>query len=411
MKRREFIGTLSAAAVLGNCGDSSSLRDSRSLIDTPAKRKIYLERMLDELVTDLGPRWVGTPAMDTAQEIVRGELAKAVPEVIFDSITFEKWELVGSPIFTVGAQALDHYPSHGTGSTPPGGLTGILKKSETSGINYDLIDPATGKIIGRVTLSPKKWAAPRPYWFYDDKPGGMSNVNVGRPDVPLLERAIVEKLPVFMDYTVKFTPNMTTANIIGKIPGKSRKEIVLYAHLDSVYNAPGANDNAASVIFILMLAHALSGRRYNHTLTFMATTGEEYGYLGTKQLAERRKSDGSLQDIEYIFDFDGVSWGPDMTLITQDEGLVELLASIDRELDLEGEPYWQKGEGVGRESLPFKQAGLEARGIVVDSVPDNEINELCWHRPEDTAQYVRFGPVEIAFNLFSEMVKRLDGEV
>jgi len=402
------MGTLSAAALFGSCGGSESAPDSRSLVATPAKRKAYLEGMLDELVTQLGPRWVGTPDMDAAEEIARRELAKAVPEVIVDPMIFEKWELASESHFTVGGQALDHYPSHGTRSTPSGGLSGILKKSATKNVLYDLVDPTNEEILGRVTLTPKKWAAPRPYWFYDDEPGGMPNVNFGRPDLPLLEQALNEKLPVFMDYSVKFTPGMTTSNIIGKIPGKSSKEIVLYAHLDSMYNTQGANDNAASVIFILMLAHALSGRSYNHTLTFMATTGEEYGYLGTKHLAERLKRDGTLHDIEYIFDFDGVTWGPDMHVYTRDEGLVELLNTVDRDLGIDGSPKWTKSEGVGRESLPLKAAGLVAKGMVVDSVPDNGINELCWHRPEDTAENIRFEPVEIAFNLFHEMVKRLD---
>ncbi len=409
MKRRAFIGTLGAAALAGGCGGGTGLPDSRHLVETPEKRKAYLDTMLDELVTDLGIRWVGTPEMDAAQEIVRREMAKAAPEVIVDELTFEKWELVGKPLFTVDGRPLDHYPSHGTRSTPDGGLTGILVKSGTPRVEYDLVEPVTGDILGRVTLSPKKWAAPRPYWFYDEETGGIPNVNVGRPDVPLLERAVAEKLPVVMDYTVKFTPGMTTANIIGKIPGASKKEIVLYAHLDSMYNAPGANDNAASVIFVLMVAHALSGRSYNHTLTFMASTGEEYGYLGTKHLAARRKADGTLNDIEFIFDFDGVTWGPDMNLLTLDEELVTLIRDIDTELGLDGEPRWRKTEGVGRESIPLREAGLQARGIVVDSVPDNHVNELCWHRPEDTAEHVRFETVEIAFNLFSEMVRRLDG--
>ncbi len=144
------------------------------------------------------------------------------------------------------------------------------------------------------------------------------------------------------------------------------------------------------------------------TLKFIATTGEEYGYLGTKHLAEKRKNDGTLQDIKFIFDFDSVTWGPDMTLITRDEELVSLLSTIDEELNIPGTPQWRKSDGLGRETIPLRDAGLEARGIVVDSVPDNEINELCWHRPDDIAKYARFEPVDICFLLFRELVNRLN---
>jgi len=414
MRRRDFIIAAGASGLLSGlapgCTGQPEMPDSRRLVDTPEKRRSYLEKMLKELVTGLGPRWVGTPSMEKAEQIVRRELVKACPFVTADPITFERWELVGEPSFVVGDTRIEHYPSHGTGGTPDGGVTGVLRKSGTQRIAYDVVDPSTDEILARVTLSPKKWAAPRPYWFYDDETGGMANVNVGNPDVPVLEKAVAEKTRVTVDYQVKFTPGMTTANIIGKIPGESTDEIVLYAHLDSVYNSPGANDNAASVIFVLMLAHAFSGRRHRKTLTFMATTGEEYGYLGTKHLAERLTREGTLNDIKYIFDFDGVTWGPDMNLLTRDEELVALISDIDRDLGLDGTPRWRKSEGVGRESLPLKEAGLTARGIVVDSVPDNEINELCWHRPDDRAEYIRFEPVEIAFNLFRELVIRLDGE-
>ena len=411
MKRRDFIAAAASSAFVAastaGCSLKSTLPDSRSLVDTSEKRKAYLEKMLKALVTDLGPRWVGTPAMDRATEIVRNELALAMPVVQEDPITFDRWELVGEPEFSVGGKKLEIYPSHGTGGTPPEGITGILKKSETPQVAYDVVDRAGGAILGRVVITPKEKATPRPYWFYDKETGGMPNVCVGKQDVPLLDAALADKTPVLMQYQVKFTPGKITTNVIGTLPGESAGEIVLYAHLDSVYNSPGANDNAASLIMVLMLAHAFSGKRPKKTLTFTSTTGEEYGYLGSKRLAEQRKQAGTLNNIRFIFDFDSITWGNDMTLITEDEELASMLTDIDRTLNLPGTPQWRKGDGLGRETLPLKEAGLQARGIVVDSVPDNEINVLCWHRPDDKADYIRFEPVDIAFRLFGELVNRL----
>ena len=411
MKRRTFIDCAGraacASALFNGISCSGSIPDSRHLVDTPEKRRNYLDTLLKSLVTDLGPRWVGTPAMAQAEQIVKKELEKACPNVVLDPITFEKWELTGEPEFSVGGTLLEMYPSHGTGGTPPEGITGIVKKSETRNVAYDIVDPSTGVILGRVTITPKIKAAPRPYWFYDDEPGGMPNVNIGKHDIPALDKAVNDRTPVRLRYQVIFTPGMTTSNVIGILPGETTDEIVCYAHLDTVYNSPGANDNAASLIMVIMLAHAFSGKKPRKTLKFIATTGEEYGYLGTKHLAEKRKGDGTLQDIKFIFDFDSVTWGPDMTLITQDEELVSILRTIDEELSIPGTPQWRKSDGLGRETVPFKDAGLQARGIVVDSVPDNEINELCWHRPDDIAKYARFEPVDICFLLFRELIVRL----
>ena len=412
MKRRTFIDCAGraalASAMLNGVSCSGRLPDSRHLVDTPEKRRKYLDKMLKKLVTDLGPRWVGTTAMEIGEQIVKKELELACPDVVLDPITFEKWELMGEPEFSVGGTPLEMYPSHGTGGTSPEGITGIVKKSETRNVAYDIADSSTGVILGRVTITPKVKAAPRPYWFYDDEPGGIPNVNIGKHDIPVLNKAATDKTPVRLRYQVKFTPGMTTTNVTGIIPGESTGEIVCYAHLDTVYNSPGANDNAASLIMVIMLAHAFSGVKPRKTLKFIATTGEEYGYLGTKHLAEKRKNDGTLQDIKFIFDFDSVTWGPDMTLITRDEELVSLLSTIDEELNIPGTPQWRKSDGLGRETIPLRDAGLEARGIVVDSVPDNEINELCWHRPDDIAKYARFEPVDICFLLFRELVNRLN---
>ena len=411
MKRREFISITGSSALLTifseRCSTGNSLPNSRHLVDTPENRKVYFDNMLKELVTDLGPRWVGTPEMQQAEQIVKREMERALPVVKLDPISFEKWELTSDPEFIVGGQRLEIYPSHGTRGTAPEGISGIVKKSETPRVAYDIVDPTTGHIEGRVTITPKEKATPRPYWFYDDETGGLPNVNIGKQDIPVLEKALADKTPVRLNYQVKFTPGKITSNVVGTLPGESPDEIVLYAHLDTVYNSPGANDNAASLIFVLMLAHALSGSRPKKTLTFIATTGEEYGYLGTKHLARKRSETGTLNDIKFIFDFDSITWGPDMTLITRDEELVTLLRTIDEELNIPGTPQWRKGEGLGRETLPLKEAGLQARGIVVDSVPDNYVNMLCWHRTEDIAEHARFGPVDVAFRLFHELIVRL----
>ncbi|MCE5252546.1 M20/M25/M40 family metallo-hydrolase [bacterium] len=411
MKRRDFIraaaGTAFVAPVMVKSSPVLTAEKVGDFIATPEKRAEYLAHMLKALVTDLGPRTVGSPEYDKAAAIVKREMERSLPAVELDTVTFDRWVLIGTPEFTVGDKQIEICPSHGTSGTPPGGIAGVLKKSEKSQIAYEIVDTASGKTTGYVTISPKIKAAPRPYWFYDDKPGGMPNVNIGKPDIPMLDEAVGNKTRVKLSYRTRFIPNAKTSSIIGKLPGESTDEIVYYAHLDTVYNSPGANDNAASLIMVLLIAHAFAGTKPKKTLTFIATTGEEYGYLGTKHLAEKWKRDGSLGRIKYILDFDSVTWGPDMTLITNDEALVSLVRSVDGDLDIPGTPEWRKGDGLGRETMPFRDAGIQARGIVVDSVPVGEVNNLCWHRPDDVAKYISPEYVEIAFQLFGGLMKRL----
>jgi hypothetical protein len=342
-----------------------------------------------------------------AEKIVTREMRLALPIIETDPIPFTRWTLRGTPEFTIAGKPVAAYPSHGTSGTNKGGISGVLKKSASAGVAWDLVDAFSGAVLGRVTISPKEKATPRPYWFYDTETGGLPTVCVGKKDTAILESAMAAGATVRMAYHVSFIPNAVTRNIVGTLPGESTDEIVFYAHFDTVYNTSGANDNTAAAILVLMLARSVAGTKPKKTLTFITTTGEEYGYLGTKDLARRWKENGRLARVKYIVNFDSVTWGPSMTLITRDEGLVTLIRDIDRERGLDGEPEWRKGDGLDRETRPLRDAGLAARGIVCDSVPDNYVNELCWHQPEDTAEHVRSGPEEVAFSLFSEYLRRV----
>ncbi len=410
MKRRDFIRTAAPLAVLpfaGNAHSAPSAEKVSADVATPEARERYLKRMLKELVTDLGPHPVGTAECMKAEKIITREMKLAMPVVETDPIPFTRWTLRGPREFTVAGKPVEACPSHGTSGTKPGGLSGVLKKSATAGVAWDLVDAFNGEVLGRVTISPKQRATARPYWFYDTDTGGLPTVCVGIRDEAFLASAASSGATVKMAHRTAFIPNSVTRNIVGTLPGESADEIVFYAHFDTVYNSPGANDNTAAAILVLMLARSLAGTKPRKTLTFIATTGEEYGYLGTKDLARRWKENGRLARVKYIVNFDSVTWGPSMTLITRDEGLVTLIRDIDRERGLDGEPEWRKADGLDRETRPLRDAGLAARGIVCDSVPDNYVNELCWHQPDDTAEHVRSGPEEVAFLLFSEYLRRV----
>lgn len=99
--------------------------------------------------------------------------------------------------------------------------------------------------------------------------------------------------------TFSFTPRrskdeITSANIIGVLEGKSKKDeyVIISAHydhlgirkqdgkLDSIYN--GANDDASGVTAVLILADYFKKKNNNErTLVFVAFTGEEMGLIGS----------------------------------------------------------------------------------------------------------------------------------
>lgn len=82
----------------------------------------------------------------------------------------------------------------------------------------------------------------------------------------------------------------TGSNIVATLPGKnisSDHVIIFNAHYDTSRISPGADDDASGVASVLAAAYALSQYQFEHTLQFIAFSGEEEGLLGSKAYARR----------------------------------------------------------------------------------------------------------------------------
>jgi peptidase M28-like protein len=103
-------------------------------------------------------------------------------------------------------------------------------------------------------------------------------------------------------------------NIEIEIRGVSPEIVLVGAHYDSVFGAPGANDNGTGVAALLALARRFAGKQTHHTLRFLAFVNEEPPYFQTPQMgsfvyAGRCKNRGdhiaamiSLETIGYFSD-------------------------------------------------------------------------------------------------------------
>ncbi len=83
-------------------------------------------------------------------------------------------------------------------------------------------------------------------------------------------------------------------NVIGTLPGRTGRRIVLSAHFDSLNlrvqphepGAPGANDDASGVAAVLEVARLLATIQPECTIHFALLSGEEQGLLGAHALAQ-----------------------------------------------------------------------------------------------------------------------------
>ena len=93
-------------------------------------------------------------------------------------------------------------------------------------------------------------------------------------------------------------------NVVATLPGSDPGDdrvLLVSGHLDSrvtdvmdsLSDAPGANDDASGVALVIELARIMSARSFPATIIFMAVSGEEQGLLGAAHMADRMKEDST----------------------------------------------------------------------------------------------------------------------
>ena len=118
-------------------------------------------------------------------------------------------------------------------------------------------------------------------------------------------------------------------NVVATLPGRGASKsrvLVVSGHydsrnsdvMDSLGEAPGANDDASGTAAVMELACVMARRQFDATLVFMAVPGEEQGLLGAAQWAREARAAGTNVEAMITNDIIGSSRG--------DAGQVEHLA-------------------------------------------------------------------------------------
>ena len=403
MKRRSLLGAMGGAALMGQtlAGCSTSKPSGWSTIDTPEKRAAYTKKLLIELCDDIGPHPSGTPEHDRAANIFEREMKRSLDDVEQVWFDMEAWKLTGTPLFKVGETEVEACPYYGTPGTRPEGISGILKKR---GNGYNLVSPENGELRAYFSVSPYGRAIT--HGDHRHTSPSVTKFGLGKQDIPLLDKAVQEKTPVVAKAEVEFIPLATSSSVVGRLPGTSKEEILFVSHMDTVYTAPGANDNTASTIVMVMLAHAAAEvLKPDQTITFIATGAEEYGYLGARKCAQIREKEGTMRNIKYVVNFDSLTYGPNLQVNTTDADMQELIKSIHSDLQINATPKYNERSGFVMDSLPFESSG--AKSVYINSRGYDERTLPVYHRIDDNADSVPLDCAEIGFRVFEEFIRRV----
>ncbi len=186
------------------------------------------------------------------------------------------------------------------------------------------------------------------------------------------------------------------ANVIGILPGKSRKEEMVifsghYDHIgigkpnasgDSIYN--GANDDAAGTTAVIMLADYFSKMKNNErTLVFVAFTAEEIGGYGSQYFSKQIDAEKAVAMFNIEMIGTESMWGKNSAYITgfEKSGMGKILQQnlVGTDFKFEPDPY-------PKQNLFYRSdnATLAALGVPAHTISTSKMDvEKFYHTQED----------------------------
>lgn len=185
------------------------------------------------------------------------------------------------------------------------------------------------------------------------------------------------------------------ANVVGLLPGKSRKEEYVvfsghYDHLgisrpvegDSIYN--GANDDAAGTTGVIMLAKYFAWQKNNErTLVFAAFTAEETGGFGSQYFSRQFNPEKVMAMFNIEMIGTESKWGKNSAYITgyDKTNMGEILAK-----DLDGTGFTFYPDPYTAQQLFYRSdnATLARLGVPAHTISTSKMDvEPHYHKPSD----------------------------
>ena len=342
--------------------DTSALRNAVS-VKGIMKHESEFQNIAD---ANDGTRAASTPGYDASAAYVANKLRRTGFIVTEQSFEFPYFEETGSPTFerlTPTARTYVHNTDYalmeysGSGDVrgqivptndiviPPGVKEGTSSSgceasdfpAQTAG-NVALMQRGTCDFVVKVENA-KAAGATAAIIFNEGQPGRTNIINgtLGHPvDIPALDTtfAVGEELYNLASAgstsvhiaTQTFFETRTTKNVIADYPGgRTDRTVVVGAHLDSVPEGPGINDNgsgSAGILEIALQMKKLNIKPINH-VRFAFWGAEEAGLHGStyyvNQLTARQQKDiavnlnfdmiGSPNFVRFVYDGDGDAFG------------------------------------------------------------------------------------------------------
>jgi len=201
-----------------------------------------------------------------------------------------------------------------------------------------------------------------------------------------------------MDLDVEFHDwsfaDFESKNVVATLKGTDPESDAIYifcAHYDTTRKSPGANDDGSGIVAMMAIANICSKYTFNHTIRFIAFSGEEVGTYGSFSYARDAYNRGD--NIIAVLNADIIGYAD-----TEKGGNIIRFSNMDRSSWISryasevSEKYYDNAE-LTIENIP-NYRGADNQAFVdygYDGVWIVEHDGHQWgHSPEDTIDHINF---------------------
>ena len=200
--------------------------------------------------------------------------------------------------------------------------------------------------------------------------------------------------------TTARTSEAPTRSVIAELEGSEPGSVVMLgAHLDSVLDGPGIDDNGSGVAALLEIARALGGTRPRATVRLALWSGEELGLQGSTHFVTglteaERSAIVAYLNVDMVGSPNGFAGVYDEA--SAPEGSAALGALLMAAVERAGGVPVAVDLGGGSDHVPFTQSGIPTGGVFSGATePIDETQggshggtvgqpaDACYHRPCD----------------------------
>lgn len=259
-------------------------------------------------------------------------------------------------------------------------LAGELTREQLMPRNYPFYNPeqhqkivamleqkAPAAIITATTRNPELAGGVYPFPLFED--GDFDIPSVYTTDRVGTRLARLEGQTVHLISQAKRVPS-SGVNVVGRLNPFAPERIVICAHVDAKPGTPGALDNAAGVVTLLLLADLLKDYAGRFAIELLVMNGEDY-YGAPGELTWLDQNTGNLGNIRLFINMDALGYVKGKTAFSFYNLLEKNRTALLDELSLrtgsmEGEQWYQSDHAI-----------VVMNGVPAVAVTSERFTELC----------------------------------